>query len=647
MLIQSRAGTQDFPARGGGGLRQRAALQRMAGPCVALAVWTVCALPAAVMAQAERPAPQPRPVEEQPPPPRILPFGPGRVRLPRLPGQPGPLGTTPIPSKETLEEYGRFVESFVDPRNTIDLVVDRTRLMLLKEPVTRTQVADERIAELSTLNPKQLILQGRRVGTTVLTLWFRDPKDNTEKILSYLVRVIPDPEAKARLEQVYKALEDEINEAFKDSVVHLFLVGDKLAVSGEAKDIADATQILRVARANAPTEDPARIPVSTLNVSVPPGDPNAPGGLPSLADFLVAGGPNVINLLRIPGEQQVMLRVTVAEINRAAARSIGLNFSITNNRGVQVFANNTGNIATGGTVGLFGGTTGVGANQNSLAGLLTNNLPVLLDNGQITLAINALRTLNYARSLAEPNLVAINGQTATFQAGGQFPVPVVTSGIGGGTGTSPLQGVNFVPFGVLLSFTPFITDKDRIRLSVAAEVSTRDLASGANIGGANVAGLTTRNFQTTVELREGQTLAVAGLIQNNLGADAQRVPFFGDLPFLSPLTSFNRTTSGEQELVVLITPELVSPLEPKEVSRLPGSDVFEPGDVEFYLLGRLESRRETDNRASTRTDFHRILSYRQCEQLYIYGPSGHSEDPPVPPPPLPLPPPPVAPPHHY
>src|SRR5439155_4055289 len=135
--------------------------------------------------------------------------------------------------------------------------------------------------------------------------------------------------------------------------------------------------------------------------------------------------------------------------------------------------------------------------NNNFAGLATNNLPVALDNGQIQLAINALRNLNYARSLAEPNLVALNGQTATFQAGGQFPVPIVT-----GFTAAGLQGVNFVPFGVQLNFTPFITDKDRIRLNVAASVSTRDISSGTSIGGSFVSGLNSRNFQTVVELRE-------------------------------------------------------------------------------------------------------------------------------------------------
>src|SRR5437763_5101859 len=172
--------------------------------------------------------------------------------------------------------------------------------------------------------------------------------------------------------------------------------------------------------------------------------------------------------------------------------------------------------------------------------------------------------------------MTMNGQPATFLAGGEFPVPVVT-----GYTAAGLQGVSFVPYGVQLSFTPYITDRDRVRLVMGATVSTRDLAGGTTIAGAQVPSLTTRTFSTTVELREGQTLAVAGLIQNNLGADAHRVPFFGDLPIIGRLAAFDRTSAGEQELVILITPELVHPLECKEVPPLPGSDLFEPGDIEF------------------------------------------------------------------
>jgi pilus assembly protein CpaC len=520
-------------------------------------------------------------------------------------------------------EYNRFIQEFIDPRNTLDLVVDRVRVVLLKEAPKRVQIGDEQIATYNLMGPKEVSIVGHQVGTTVLNLWFTDPADpNKEIILSYLVRVLPDPEAKERLERVYKALQDEINCAFPDSLVCLALVGDKVVVSGQAKDIADATQILRIVRANAPPEQhAARIPVNSLNLVTTPGDLAAVGGTPGLENYLVSGSSNVINLLRITGEQQVMLKVTVAEVNRAAARSIGVNFSIANDKGQTVFAQLTGNIANGGAGG-FGSGNGVGnslVNTSSAFGSLTNNLPVSIDGGEITLAINALRNLDYARSLAEPTLVAMNGQSAAFQAGGQFPVPVVT-----GFTASGLQGVSFIPYGVQLSFTPFITDKDRIRLNVAANVSTRDFSAETSINGSNVPGLNTRNFQTTVELREGQTLAVAGLLQTSLGAQATRVPFFGDLPVAGRLFSFDRTSASEQELVILITPKLVHPMQCDQVPPLPGSDLFEPGDLEFYLLGRLESRRCYDYRSPAMTDINRMCNYRHCEQTYIQGPCGYT-----------------------
>jgi len=200
-----------------------------------------------------------------------------------------------------------------------------------------------------------------------------------------------------------------------------------------------------------------------------------------------------------------------------------------------------------------------------------------------------------------------------------------TGNLFGNNAGTGLQGVQFVPFGVQLTFTPFITDRDRIRLSMFATVSTRDNNAGANIAGANVPGLNARTFSTTVEMREGQTMAVAGLIQTNIGMQSDRVPFFGDLPYLGRLLSLDRSTSGEQELVVLVTPELVHPLNQNELLPLPGSDLYEPSDLEFYLRGRLESRRSEDYRSPVRTDWERMLSYRRCEKLYISGPTGHVE----------------------
>jgi pilus assembly protein CpaC len=565
------------------------------------------------------------------PPPQVL--DPERPRLPLLGGD--KFGATPRPTPATLREFEQFVEGSVDPSNTLDLIVGRPRLLLLKQAPKRIFIPDDRVAAQQVITDRQLAITGRQSGTTVLTLWFADPKDaNKEKALSYLVRVLPDPEAKERIESVYKELAREINDAFPNSSIGLNLVGDKLVLSGQAHDILEAMQILRIVRANAPGQV-GRLPVNqvNLNVSVPPTDVNAPAeesvdsALPTLQNFLAAGGPNIINLLRVPGEQQVMLKVTVAEVNRAAARSIGLNFSVKNNQGITVFANTTGlgNSTAGGT----SGNGNVGDIATTLLGI--GNLPFRLDNGHLNFALTALQNLSYAKSLAEPNLVTLNGQTASFQAGGEFPVPVVT----GATATG-LQGVSYVPYGVQVQFVPYITDRDRIKLRVQATVSTRDLATAqTNINGAGVPSLTTRNVRTVVELRQGETLAVAGLIQNNVGAEAARVPFIADVPFLGRLASNDNTSASDQELVMLVTPELVHPLCQKELPPLPGADLFEPSDLEFYLCGRFESRRPYDYRSTIRNDIYRKCRYHHCEDVYILGPHGHSDGRSPAPPPAP------------
>jgi pilus assembly protein CpaC len=524
-------------------------------------------------------------------------------RLPLL-GAPR-LGAAPKPTQATQEKYARFIADIIDPDNTLMLVVGRPRLLKLKAAPAKVQVADDKIADYGFLSDLELSIQGQAVGSTILNLWFADPADpKKEIILSYLLQVVPDTEAKQRLENVYKALEEEINRAFPDSHICLGLVGDKLAVSGQAKDIAEGTAILRIVRANAPGgEQPAaRIPVDQVNVNVNAELDADAVASPALREFLLAGGPNVINLIRIPGEQQVMLKVVVAEVDRDAARSIGLNFSIASSVRT-VFAQ------------LTGGIGGVGTASP------VNNLPAFLDNGQVSIAINALRTLNFARTYAEPSLTALNGRPASFQAGGQFPVPVVTGFTGAG-----LQGVQFVPFGVQLRFTPYITDKDRVRLVLSADVSEQT-GQTTNVSNSQIPNLNTRNFQTTVELREGQTLAVAGLIQTDFRGLATRVPFFGDLPLIGRAFGFDATSGRENELVILITPKLVSGVDAKDVGPLPGSDVFEPGDIEFYLRGILESRRGYDYRAAARTDIDRMCAYRRCENLFIVGPFGNCEGP--------------------
>ncbi len=520
------------------------------------------------------------------------------------------IGSTPKPDEKTLDKYRGLVESIEDPDNTLELVVGRPRILQLKQAPVKYQAVDPSVADIELIKESKdraFFVLGKQPGTTVIALFFTDPANPDKfKVLNYLVRVVPDPEAKSRLERVYKALEDEINRAFPDSVVRLCLVGDKLIVSGQAKDISDASKILAVVREQAPQQTPAqRIPVDRIDLTVTP-DPNNPDQTiaQGLQNFVLSGNANIINMLRVPGEQQVMLRVQVAEVQRNALRSIGMNFAILNNSGQQVFTQRTG--------GLLLGNNAFGTNANLLAAL---------DGGQIPLAINALRQMGYARTLAEPTLVSLNGQAATFQAGGEFPVPTVSASAG-----AALQGVTYRPFGVSVGFTPIVYDKDRIRLTINAEVSAlNSSASDVNVGGTAIPGqINTRRFTNVVELREGQTLAVAGLISNTLRSDSNRVPLFGDLPLIGRAFGVDAVASTEQELVFLITPELVHPMEHTEVPPLPGHNVYEPGDTEFYLYNRLESRRREDYRAGARTDIKRMVNYRQGNDTYISGPFGPS-----------------------
>jgi RNA polymerase sigma factor (sigma-70 family) len=342
---------------------------------------------------------------------------------------------------------------------------------------------------------------------------------------SHKVNVPPGVEAKEQLERVYKALEDEINKAFPDAHVRLSLVCGKLVITGQVKDAIEATQILQILQANAP----AAIPAQT-----------AKGGITAntLNGYIIQGEQNIVNLLRIAGDQQVMLKVTVAEVSRAAARFIGLDKSFRNKADLQSLVNNTGTASP--------------------------NLPTIIDQGRIRRDIEALWTLNLAKSLAEPKVVTMNGRSAGFFAGGAFPVSAVS-----GATLNGLREVNFVPFGVYLQFVPYVSCNDRIQLELSASVSVRDVTSDGKVGGPAVPGLTTRNIQTTVVLREGETLAIAGLVQNNLGVDTAHVPFLGDLPFPRQLFREDPTSESGSELVLLVTPELVHPTEPKENPPLP------------------------------------------------------------------------------
>ena len=205
---------------------------------------------------------------------------------------------------------------------------------------------------------------------------------------------------------------------------------------------------------------------------------------------------------------------------------------------------------------------------------------MILDGGDVDFVLGAIETHGYGKILAEPTLVTLSGRTAQFLAGGEFAVPT-TVGIGGvGAATTTFRG-----FGTELSFTPTVLDKDLVRLEVSPSFST--LNTDATVGG--IPGLSRRSVDTTVDLREGQWLAIAGLIQDEQGGQHSRFPFLGNLPIAGHLFSQRSTSRFETELVVLVSPQLVHPLETEQLPLfLPGMEVTDPTNTDFFARKLIE-----------------------------------------------------------
>ena len=327
-----------------------------------------------------------------------------------------------------------------------------------------------------------------------------------------------------------------------------------------------------------------------------------------------------------------MLKVRVAELNRTAFRQIGSNFLGVDPRTGAIVGSQIASQVTGaGEIPFTQPATRKLNNSNltSAIGGLGNQGGTtvfgIFRDGNFMFTLDALRRNSLLKILAEPNLVAFNGQQASFLAGGEFPVPIPQIGA---SGIAPTITVRFKEFGVRLGFVPYILDGDRIRLTVAPEVSQIDFTIAVTLvaGGSPVPGLNTRKALTTVELEQGDTLAIAGLMQLQMDGNTQRIPGLGDLPIIGPF--FSNTTGDriEKELVVLVTPYLIEPMKHDQVPPTPGDEVKDPNDLEFYFLNRIEGRTGKDFRATTRWDDpYNLRHHLGLEKKYVNGPVGFSD----------------------
>jgi pilus assembly protein CpaC len=464
---------------------------------------------------------------------------PGQAQVPVPPARPTDQRGLPLPPPDTSVKEQRLIREVLDPEMVFEVEPMKSRIVRTHRPITRIAVTNPDIVEVNEFSTDEIELIGKQTGSTTLSLWFEQP--NAEPtVLRYLVRVQANQAVQERAEAEYSRLQRRLRELFPNSQVQLIPVGDKLIVRGQAHDAKEAADIMAVLG-----EDITEARGGSLGG----GDG---GGQPSGGNALVdAQGPTVINLLRVPGEQQVMLKVRVAEIVRDAARELGMDFNIQD--------------------GSFEISNFIGG---------AGNITAILDNGDVELFIRAFASHGYGKILAEPTLVAISGQPATFLVGGQFAVPTAVGVDGIGAASTTFQG-----FGTQLEFVPTVLDKDRIRLQVAPTLSSlnQDIAVGG------IPGLDSRSVTTTVDLREGQWLAIAGLVQDKQGGRRDYIPLLGQLPIVGAAFSSQEVSRQETEMVILVSPELVHPCEPEQVPLdLPGTAVTDPTDHAFYLHLQLE-----------------------------------------------------------
>jgi pilus assembly protein CpaC len=308
------------------------------------------------------------------------------------------------------------------------------------------------------------------------------------------------------------------------------------------------------------------------------------GHVPSLeaaeqaATLAQSYGSKVLNLLEVAGGQQIMLQVKFAEVSRTAVSQLGVNLGYAAANGFV--GSNVGGISP------FS-VTPLGVNNTPSLGVPTpGSTATLFGHGEwagqaITAFVAALRSNNLLRVLAEPTLTATSGQEASFLAGGQYPVPIAQGGAG--TNGNTAITVEFKEFGVRLHFVPVVLGNGKIRMKVAPEVSDLDFTTAVQFGGFVIPGLTTRRVETTVEVAEGQTFAIAGLLNNNISANKDVVPLLGDMPVLGPLFRSVRYQRKETELMVLVTPRLAGSMKPGEVPLVPGEHWRSPTEAELFL----------------------------------------------------------------
>ncbi|MGE0562989.1 MAG: type II and III secretion system protein family protein [Pseudolabrys sp.] len=386
-------------------------------------------------------------------------------------------------------------------------------------------VGDPEVADVNPLTDHTLSILGKKIGTTRVQVYGADKK---------LVGIF-DVEVSYDITR----LTNELARRFPGSRIKASSVNGRIMLSGDAVDAAQLDQAVIIAR-----------------------------------QF----GPEIINSVSVMQPQQVMLEVRFIEISRTAGRDLGVQWNRVGNQSIV----NVGNRVP---------RAGLPVTDVVAAGVLSGGNPFgfavgrMVANGvPVDVMINALEQKGIARSLAEPNLVALSGDTASFLAGGEYPIPVA--------GTFNQITVEYKKYGVGLAFTPTVLSRGLINLKIEPEVSQIDPNNSVALpNGIAIPALIVRRAATTVELRDGQSFAIGGLLQSNGQNQIEQLPWIGSVPVLGTLFSSKSYQKRETDLVIIVTPRLVKPARPGDVIKTPADTSVPANDVDFFLLGKMDTSR--------------------------------------------------------
>lgn len=410
-----------------------------------------------------------------------------------------------------------WIEDMSDTRTATSVNIDDLIVMKTDKSFKEIRVANADIADVVVLTDRSFHVTGKRGGKTSVLLYDQDKQ---------LIDII---DVKVGYDLV--ELKQSLFETLPGEQVEVRMLGGGIYLSGEVSSPNVANQAEKIAQAYAPGK--------------------------------------VTNGLSINDSHQVMLEVRFVEASRNAVKELG----------IGLLTNKPGDFVAGSGGAVLG--------QNGI-GLVSGNLPTLagtilssISGASLDTNIQALEDQGVIRTLAEPNLVSMSGDTASFLAGGEFPIPVAAD--------EDSIGIEFRQFGVGLSFTPTVLDDGIINLEVKPEVSQIDFANAVRIAGTEIPALRVRRADTTVELRNGQSFAIAGLLENESSNSKSQVPWLGDVPVLGALFRSSRYKKRETELVIIVTPRLVQPVADISELATPLDYNKAPTELDSFLNGKTET----------------------------------------------------------